>query len=149
MRPNPKARTTRPGARCGADRGRNGTYSTLLTQLETASTGHRPSIDSVQTMIALRYQAIALMNVPLEDDTGLNAVPRSSGGAPGGPRLEQRSRTRHGRVAGKVDPAKRALGVASRGGLAVSALHQALGEGRGHPDDSECEPRRCASSTHV
>jgi len=77
MQPNPKAEDYPAGSdlrelteEC------NATYSTLLTQLETAFTGTQSAlIDSVQTMIALRYQAIALMNVPLDDGTGLNAGP--------------------------------------------------------------------------
>ena len=77
MRPNPKAEDYPAGSDLRALTDEcNATYSTLLGQLETAFTGTQSVlIDSVQTMIALRYQAIALMNIPLDDGTGLNAGP--------------------------------------------------------------------------
>jgi hypothetical protein len=76
MRPNPKAENYPAGSELRAlTEECNATYSALLTQLEAAFNG-APSalIESVQTMIALRYQAIALMHVPL-DDPGLTAGP--------------------------------------------------------------------------
>ena len=84
MRPNPKAEDYPAGSELRAlTEECNATYSTLLTQLETAFTGTQSAlIDSVQTMIALRYQAIALMNVPLDDGTGLNAGPAFEWRAP-------------------------------------------------------------------
>jgi hypothetical protein len=75
MRPNPKAADHPRGSELRAmteecDR----TYSALLRQLHAAFNG-RPSelIASVQTMLRLRYQAIALMRVPVGD--GLTAGP--------------------------------------------------------------------------
>jgi len=69
MRPNPKAADHPEGSELRAltqecDR----TYSTLLTQLQSAFNG-RPEqlVTSVQTMLELRYQAIALMQVPVGD----------------------------------------------------------------------------------
>jgi hypothetical protein len=44
------------------------TYSTLLSQLQASFTGAPEElIASVQTMMQLRYEAIALMRVPVED----------------------------------------------------------------------------------
>ena len=98
---------------------------------------------------ALRYQAIALMRVPVERH-GHDAGPRSSGEAPGGqPRLEQRSRTGHGHVAGKVDPAKRASAASSSPRAAAASPRSIRCWARvvATRTDSECEPRRCASSS--
>jgi Ferritin-like len=75
MRPNPKAADHAPRSELRAlTEECNRTYSTLLRQLDAAFTG-RPSelIASVQTMLTLRYQAIALMRVPVGD--GLTAGP--------------------------------------------------------------------------
>jgi Ferritin-like len=75
MRPNPKAADHPPGSelRAMAD-ACNRSYSTLLRQLEAAFNGE-PSrlVEAVQTMLELRYQAIALMRVPVGD--GMTAGP--------------------------------------------------------------------------
>jgi hypothetical protein len=77
MKPNPKAEDYPAGSELRAlTEECNGTYSLLLKQLETAFNGKPGAlVDTVQTMIALRYQSIALMNVPLDDGTGLHAGP--------------------------------------------------------------------------
>lgn len=75
MRPNPKAADHPPGSELRAITDEcNRTYGALLRQLEAAFTGE-PSrlVESVQTMLQLRYQAIALMHVPVGD--GLTAGP--------------------------------------------------------------------------
>jgi Ferritin-like len=75
MRPNPKAADHPPGSELRAMTEEcNRTYSRLLTQLQAAFDG-RPSelVESVQTMLELRYQAIALMHVPVGD--GMTAGP--------------------------------------------------------------------------
>ncbi|HEY7399055.1 MAG TPA: ferritin-like protein [Gaiellaceae bacterium] len=77
MRPNPKAESYPPGSELRAlTEECNATYSKLLTELEAGFTG-TPSalVGGVQTMIELRYQAIALMQVPLDDGTGQTAGP--------------------------------------------------------------------------
>jgi hypothetical protein len=69
MRPNPRAEEHPPGSELRAMTDEcNATYSALLRQLHAAFNG-RPSelVESVQTMLQLRYQAIALMNVPVGD----------------------------------------------------------------------------------
>jgi ferritin-like protein len=67
MRPNPKAADYPEGSELRAMTEEcNRTYSTLLTQLESAFNGHPEElVTSVQTMLELRYQAIALMQVPV------------------------------------------------------------------------------------
>jgi hypothetical protein len=75
MRPNPKAADYPAGSdlRAMSD-DFNRTYSTLLRSLERAFTGHPDELTtSVQTMLTLRYQATALMRVPVGD--GLTAGP--------------------------------------------------------------------------
>jgi hypothetical protein len=77
MRSNPKAEDYPPGSELRAMTDEcNATYSRLLTELQDSFNG-RPSrlIESVQTMIRLRYEAIALMRVPLEDGAGQTAGP--------------------------------------------------------------------------
>ena len=75
MRPNPKAADHPPGSelRAMADEC-NRTYSELLRQLNAAFNG-RPQelVEGVQTMLRLRYQAVALMRVPVGD--GMTAGP--------------------------------------------------------------------------
>jgi hypothetical protein len=75
MRPNPKAADHPPGSelRAMADEC-NRTYCELLRELNAAFNG-RPSelVEAVQTMLRLRYQAIALMRVPVGD--GMTAGP--------------------------------------------------------------------------
>jgi hypothetical protein len=69
MRPNPKAADHPAGSelRAMAD-ACNRSYSTLLRQLEAAFNGKPPRlVEAVQTMLELRYQAIALMRVPVGD----------------------------------------------------------------------------------
>ena len=90
MRPNPKAEDDPAGSELRAlTEECNATYSTLLTELETAFNGKPYAlIESVQTMIELRYQAIALMHVPLDDGTSPTAGPAfqwrsTSGSRPG------------------------------------------------------------------
>ena len=57
----------------------------LLTELETAFNGTPHAlIEGVQTMIELRYQAIALMHVPLDDDAGRTAGPAFQWRSPSG-----------------------------------------------------------------
>jgi len=75
MRPNPKAADHPPGSELRAMTEEcNRTYSELLRGLEAAFNGHpHELVDSVQTMLRLRYQAIALMRVPVGD--GLTAGP--------------------------------------------------------------------------
>lgn len=77
MRPNPKAEDYPPGSELRAlTEECNQTYGALLAQLEAAFNGNPGTlVESVQTMLALRYQAIALMHVPLEDGTGRTAGP--------------------------------------------------------------------------
>jgi hypothetical protein len=75
MRPNPKAADHPPGSELRAmTEACNRTYSRLLSQLHAAFNG-RPSelVEGVQTMLELRYQAIALMHVPVGD--GMTAGP--------------------------------------------------------------------------
>jgi Ferritin-like len=75
MRPNPKASEHPVGSelRVMSD-DFNRTYSGLLRSLERAFGGHpNELLTSVQTMMTLRYQAIALMRVPVGD--GLTAGP--------------------------------------------------------------------------
>lgn len=69
MRPNPKAEDYPAGSDLRAmSEECNRTYSTLLRQLHASFHG-RPAmlVDAVQTMIQLRYQAVALMHVPVGD----------------------------------------------------------------------------------
>ena len=86
MRPNPKAEDYPSGSELRAlTEECNATYSTLLTELEAAFNGVPGAlIDSTQTMVALRYQAIALMHVPLDDDTGQTAGPAFQWRSPSG-----------------------------------------------------------------
>ena len=75
MRPNPKAADHPHGSELRElSEECNRTYSALLRQLHAAFNG-RPSelVAGVQTMLRLRYQAIALMRVPVGD--GLTAGP--------------------------------------------------------------------------
>lgn len=86
MRANPRADDHPPGSGLRAMTDEcNETYGTLLVQLEEAFTG-KPGrlIESVQTMTKLRYEAIALMNVPLDDGSGKNAGPTFQWRAPSG-----------------------------------------------------------------
>ncbi|MEA2446144.1 MAG: hypothetical protein QOJ12_3436 [Thermoleophilales bacterium] len=67
MAPNPKAESYAPGSdlRRMAD-ACNATYTTLVTQLQTAFAGQPDVLTSaVHTMYELKYQAVALMNVPV------------------------------------------------------------------------------------
>jgi hypothetical protein len=75
MRPNPKAKDYPKDSELRAMTEEcNATYSKLLRELEDAFTGNPPALlESVQTMLELRYQAIALMHVPI--DGGLAAGP--------------------------------------------------------------------------
>jgi hypothetical protein len=69
MRPNPSAADHPPGSELRAMTEEcNATYSRLLSQLHAAFNG-RPSelVESVHTMLELKYQAIALMHVPVGD----------------------------------------------------------------------------------
>ena len=69
MKPNPKAEDYPAGSELRAMTDEcNATYRRLLAGLEIAFNG-RPAalIESVQTMLELRYQAIALMRVPVGD----------------------------------------------------------------------------------
>jgi hypothetical protein len=82
MRPNPKATDHPPGSELrDMTEECNRTYSTLLTQLQAAFNG-RPSelVESVQTMLRLRYQAIALMRVPVGDGQTAGPAFEWSGG---------------------------------------------------------------------
>jgi Ferritin-like len=75
MRPNPKAADHPPGSglRAMADEC-NRTYSMLVRQLDAAFRGEAAQlVDAVQTMLQLRYQAVALMRVPIGD--GMTAGP--------------------------------------------------------------------------
>jgi len=86
MRRNPKAEDYPPGSglwelteEC------NATYSALLGELEAAFNGEPGRlVEAVQTMTALRYQAIALMHVPVGDSTGETAGPAFQWRAPSG-----------------------------------------------------------------
>jgi hypothetical protein len=75
MRPNPKAADYPRGSELRAMMDEcNATYSRLLSQLQRAFIGRPPElVESVQTMLELRYQAIALMHVPVGD--GMTAGP--------------------------------------------------------------------------
>ena len=75
MKPNPKAEDYPAGSDLQAMTDEcNATYSRLLDQLEIAFNGHPEAlVQSVQTMLELRYQATALMRVPVDD--GLTAGP--------------------------------------------------------------------------
>jgi Ferritin-like len=69
MRPNPKAADHPAGSELRAMTEEcNATYSALLRQLQAAFNG-RPSelVAAVHTMLELKYQAIALMHVPVGD----------------------------------------------------------------------------------
>jgi hypothetical protein len=69
MTPNPKAGHYPPGSELRAMIDEcDSTYSTLLSQLEQSFNGN-PSVLllSVETMMKLRYQAVALMRVPVDD----------------------------------------------------------------------------------
>jgi hypothetical protein len=67
MRANPKAGDHPPGSELRAmAEACNATYTLLLSQLQAAFNGCRDMlVEAVQTMKALQWQAIALMNVPL------------------------------------------------------------------------------------
>jgi hypothetical protein len=86
MRPNPKAEDYPPASELRAMTDEcNVTYSTLLGQLQAAFDGEPATLlEAVQTMLALRYQAIALMHVPV--DAGQTAGPAFQwrAGAPSG-----------------------------------------------------------------
>ncbi|MFZ0040152.1 MAG: ferritin-like protein [Solirubrobacteraceae bacterium] len=75
MKPNPKASDYPDGSELRAMTDEcNASYSRLLTELQAAFTGHPAMlVKSVQTMMELRYQAIALMRVPVGQ--GLTAGP--------------------------------------------------------------------------
>lgn len=75
MKPNPRAEDYRVDSELRAMTEEcNLTYSTLLRQLHSAFNGNPAElVGSVHTMMTLRYQAIALMRVPLGD--GQNAGP--------------------------------------------------------------------------
>jgi hypothetical protein len=82
MRPNPKAADHPPGSELRAlTEECNRTYSELLRQLDAAFNG-RPQelVESVQTMLRLRYQAIALMRVPVGDGQTAGPAFEWSGG---------------------------------------------------------------------
>ncbi len=84
MRPNPKSEDYPPGSELREMTDEcNATYSRLLTELQASFNGD-PSrlVESVQTMMELRYQAIALMRVPLGDGTGHTAGPAFQWRAP-------------------------------------------------------------------
>jgi hypothetical protein len=67
MRPNPKAEDHPPASELRAMTEEcNATYSALLTQLQESFAGTPGMlVRAVQTMLELKYQAIALMNVPV------------------------------------------------------------------------------------
>jgi hypothetical protein len=69
MKPSPRAEDYPAGSELRAMTEEcNTTYSGLLAQLETAFNGEPAAlIESVQTMLELRYQALALMRVPVGD----------------------------------------------------------------------------------
>lgn len=75
MKPNPRAEDYRADSELRAMTEEcNLTYSTLLRQLHSAFNGNPGElVESVHTMMTLRYQAIALMRVPVGD--GQNAGP--------------------------------------------------------------------------
>jgi hypothetical protein len=75
MRPNPKAADHPAGSELRAmSDSFNRTYSALLRSLERAFGGHPNELmASVQTMMTLRYRAVALMRVPIGD--GMTAGP--------------------------------------------------------------------------
>jgi ferritin-like protein len=69
MRPNPKAEDYPAGSELRAMTEEcNATYSTLLAQLQAAFDGEPALlVAAVPTMLQLRYQAVALMHVPVGD----------------------------------------------------------------------------------
>ena len=84
MRPNPKSEDYPKGSELREMTDEcNATYSKLLTELHASFNGDPGRlVESVQTMMALRYQAIALMRVPLGDGTGQTAGPAFQWRAP-------------------------------------------------------------------
>ncbi len=85
MKPNPRAEDHPSGSELRAMTDEcNRTYSTLLMQIQESFNGQPARlIEGVQTMLQLRYQAVALMQVPVGG--GLTAGPAFQWRDPGSP----------------------------------------------------------------